>query len=55
MKSKKKDKRTTMKLKKDGYEYTLIEGKDRATTIYPSPSFLGMRNWALKACKKIKK
>jgi hypothetical protein len=52
-KKKKPDKRSTMTIKKDEYIYTLIEGKDRDLTSHPSPSFMGKRNWALKACKKI--
>jgi hypothetical protein len=54
-KKEKPDLRPTKTIKKNGYEFLLIEGKDRSLQGVPEPKFDGLRNWALKACKKIKK
>ena len=40
-------------VKKYGYEYHLVEAV--RTPDVPEPSFLGMKGYALKAVKKIKK
>ena len=52
-KEKKPDKRITMTIKRCGYEYTLVEAKDRSSSIIRQPCFWGHENCALKSCRKI--
>lgn len=44
----------TMKIRKWGYEYTLVEGSlARQSADIPSPNFMGHPNWALRSCRKL--
>jgi len=43
--------RLELKIKKNGYEFTLIECDRKG--LQPQPAFLGIGNYALKSCKKI--
>ena len=42
-------------IRKYGYEYILVESKDRTNHRIPSPCMFGMEGMALKGCRKIKK
>jgi len=58
MNATKQDRQHKVIYQPDGYEYHLIEGKDRAIPnekkrYFSQPNFMSLGNWALQACKKM--